>query len=400
MTATATAADVGQRVVTPTPARALRRALFWIAAALFVAAIGVISIGVAGSGAGGVALSSTNAAPDGAKAIAEVLRQRDVTVTATDSLTQTTAAIDNPADTTLLVYDADLYLTGEQLSTAIGLADTVVLVNASFTQLRAVAPGVAQAGVVAGTRTTDCSLPAVTAAGKVSGGGFGYRVTDATLTATSCLGSGDRVFSLVQVDNPATGGTLTLLGATDALTNEKVIENGNAAFALTLLGAHHNLVWYIPTLADLPATGEQDLASLTPGWVIPVMLLLVITFIAAASWRGRRLGPLVVENLPVTVRASETMLGRARLYERSSSRLRALDSLRIGAIGRLAAQCGLPRVASVEEVIAGVASVSARQLGDVRRLLVDDIPHTDRDLVDLSDALLVLEHDVTRALKP
>ncbi len=39
--------------------------------------------------------------------------------------------------------------------------------------------------------------------------------------------------------------------------------------------------------------------------------------IAAAFWRGRRFGPLVVENLPVTVRASETMLGRARLYEKS-----------------------------------------------------------------------------------
>lgn len=393
-----TAVDGGQRVVTPTTGRVFRRALFWIGAALFILLVGIVSVGVAGSGAGGTALSSTNPAPGGAMAVAEVLRQQGVVVTATDSLKDTAAAIDDPSDTTLVLYDPDLYLTDDQLSQAVRLADTVILVDASFTELRAVAPGVAQAGIVTGTLKADCTLPAVTAAGKVSGGGSGYRVTDESLDSTSCLGSGDRVFSLVRL--PKDGGTLTLLGATDALTNDKVIENGNAALALTLLGAHHDLIWYIPTYADLPTDQPQDLGSLTPGWVIPVMVLLVITFLVAAIWRGRRLGPLVVENLPVTVRASETMLGRARLYERSSSRLRALDSLRIGAIGRLAALCGLPRVASVDEVVAGVASVTGRQVGDVRRLLVDDIPNSDRDLVALSDALLILEHEVARALRP
>lgn len=385
--------------MTPTTGRVLRRTLFWIGAAVFVLIVGVISIGVAGSGAGGVDLSSTNAAPGGAMAVAEVLRQQGVTVTATDSLEQTSAAIRDAADTTLLLYDPDLYLTDAQLRQAVGLAGTVVLVDGSFTELRTVAPGVAQAGLVKGTLRADCSLPAVAAAGKISAGGSGYRVIDDSLDAVSCLGSGDRVYSLVQVARD--GGTLTLLGATDALTNDKVIQDGNAAFALNLLGAHHDLVWYIPTFADVPASdGGVDLARLTPGWVIPVMTLLMITFLAAAIWRGRRLGPLVVENLPVTVRASETMLGRARLYERSSSRLRALDSLRIGAIGRLAALIGLPRVASLDEVISGVATVTGRQVDEVRRLLVDDIPNSDHELVALSDALLVLDNDVARALRP
>ncbi|CAN5216210.1 DUF4350 domain-containing protein [soil metagenome] len=385
--------------MTPTPTRVLRRALFWIGAAAFVLVVLLVSVGLAGSGAGGVALSATNAAPGGARAVAEVLKQQGVHVTVADSLDQAGAAIDDPADTTLLIYDADLYLTDDQLVHAVGLAGTVVLVDASFTELRAVAPGVAQAGKVDTTLTADCPLPAVIAAGKVSGGGAGYRVIDENLAATACLGSGDRVYSLVQLPNPAADGTLTLLGTADALSNDKVIENGNAALALNLLGAHHTLVWYLPTAADVPAADAIDLASLTPGWVIPVMVLLVVTFLAAAVWRGRRLGPLVVENLPVTVRASETMLGRARLYGRSSSRLRALDALRIGAIGRLGAACGLPRVADVDEVVAAVASVTGRQAGEVRRLLLDEIPQSDRDLVALSDALLVLERDVARALR-
>jgi hypothetical protein len=108
----------------------------------------------------------------------------------------------------------------------------------------------------------------------------------------------------------------------------------------------------------------------------------------------------VIENLPVTVRASETMLGRARLYEKSSSRLRALDSLRIGSVQRLAAACGLPRTATVDEVVAAVAAVTRAQPGDIRSLLIDAVPHTDRDLISYSDALLTLERDVARAIRP
>jgi hypothetical protein len=134
--------------------------------------------------------------------------------------------------------------------------------------------------------------------------------------------------------------------------------------------------------------------------VLAVVALLIATFVAAAVWRGRRFGALVIENLPVTVKASETMLGRARLYEKSSARLRALDALRIGAIQRLASACGLPRAAGVDEVVAAVASVTGAQVGDIRRLLVDDVPGSDAELVRLSDALLTLERDVATATRP
>ena len=144
----------------------------------------------------------------------------------------------------------------------------------------------------------------------------------------------------------------------------------------------------------------KTLGELTPPWVTPVLVLLVLTFVAAAVWRGRRFGPLVIENLPVTVRSSETMLGRARLYERSSARLRALDALRVGTIQRLATLCGQPRTASVDEIVSAVASVTRAQVGDIRNLLLDTVPATDADLVSLSDALLVLERDVAVAVRP
>jgi hypothetical protein len=62
--------------------------------------------------------------------------------------------------------------------------------------------------------------------------------------------------------------------------------------------------------------------------------------------------------------------------------------------------CGLPRAATVDEVVTAVASLTGRQLGDIRTLLLDATPASDRDLIALSDALLALERDVTAASRP
>jgi hypothetical protein len=94
------------------------------------------------------------------------------------------------------------------------------------------------------------------------------------------------------------------------------------------------------------------------------------------------------------------MQGRARLYEKSSARLRALDALRIGAVERLARACGLPRVATVDDVIAAVAAVTRADPADVRRILIDAAPASDRELVRLSDELLTLERTVATSVTP
>ena len=387
-----------QRILTPTLGKFARRALFWIAVAVFALLIAIIAFATAGSGAAGAPLDPTSAAPAGSLAVAEVLRQQGVDVIAASTLDEARDAAGTGSDSTLLLYDPDGYLDDQQLKDAVALVGTVVIVDAQFAQLQAVAPTVAQAGSVNENLDADCDLSAAQRAQTVSGAGYGYRVIDDYSPATTCFGSGDDVFSLVQLEQDST--TLTLLGLTDALTNEHVIDNGNAALVLNLLGENDTLVWYLPTLADLPKTGPATLGELTPTWVSPVLLLLVLTVIAAAVWQGRRLGPLVVENLPVTVRSSETMLGRARLYERSSSRLRALDALRIGTIQRLATLCGQPRTATVEEITSAVAAIAGAQVGDIRTLLIDAIPATDAELVALSDALLVLERDVAAAVRP
>jgi hypothetical protein len=392
-----TAAPSTHRVMTASPTTVLRRSVFWVAATVFVVLVALIGLAFAGSGAGGRELSAENPAPAGSKALVEVLRQQGVTVDATSTLSDTADAIDAPGATTLLYFDPDGILDSDQRVEAFGLADTVVVIDPSFEQLLDLSPDIAPAGEVDGELDDDCSLDAADNAGSITGDGFGYRYTGEG-SAALCFGSGDRVYSVIQVERD--GGTATVVGATTALSNETVVEHGNAAFALSLLGSHPTLVWYLPTAADLSTEAAPTLGELSPDWVLPGVALCILTALAAAVWRGRRFGPLIVENLPVTVRANETMQGRARLYESSSARLRALDALRIGAVERLARACGLPRVATVDDVSAAVSAVTGRPLPEVRRVLVDADPASDRELVALSDELLVLERAVAAAVTP
>jgi hypothetical protein len=191
--------------------------------------------------------------------------------------------------------------------------------------------------------------------------------------------------------------TLTFVAPEGVFTNDGISAYGNAALALNLLGEGETLVWYLPTILDVERTGPPSIGELTPGWVTPVLLLLVAVFAAAAFWRGRRFGPLVGENLPVAVKASETMEGRARLYARNSARLRAIDALRIGAVQRMARQSGLPRTAGLDDIVLTVAALTGEPVERVRWALVDAVPATDRSLVELSDRLHDLEVRLVRA---
>lgn len=398
-------------VSTPTVRAAAKRHLFWILAVVFLLLIAVVTLVIRGAGSPeGEALSPSNPAPAGAMAVAEVLKQHGVNVVPAETLRAAEKALTADGDSTLLVFDPDSRLNATQLRQLEEITDNLVLVTPSFSQLRALTLQIGQAGAAkssiraakcttaraarAGTITGHSIRGAANRAGVISGGGNVYRVLDKDAVTTACFPSGKDSYSLVTLRGDIR--QLTVLGAEQVLANETVAQNGNAALALNLLGSTRTLVWYLPSIDDVAVTGLPTIAELTPPWVSSVALLLICSAIAAAFWRGRRLGPLVIENLPVTVRANETMEGRARLYQKNSARLRALDALRIGTVGRLARLCGLPRSASTTEVIDRVSALTRRERGEIARLLVDAAPADDRELIRLSDALLDLERSVAQ----
>jgi Domain of unknown function (DUF4350) len=399
-------APVAEAISTTLTVRAAgRKALFWVVAAIAAVLVSIVAALVAGgTNAAGIPLAGDNPAPAGSRALVEVLRQQGVDVTLADTLAEARTAAATSADPTLFFSDDNGYLSAEQLTEMAGLAPRTVIAAPDFRALHTLAPEVGFGGVSQrDALNANCDLPAAEKAGTLSPGGrtLGLADPDAApsgTTVTGCFPSGDNAFSVIERGTDAR--KLTLVAPAEVFSNDEIATFGNAALALNLLGAGDTLVWYLPTLADVQSTGPPSIGSLTPGWVTPTLLLLALVAAAAAVWRGRRFGPLVAENLPVTVKASETMEGRARLYARSSSRLRALDALRVGAVQRLAGFTGLSRTASLDAVVLAVAAATGYPVASVRSTLIDAVPEGDRELVALSDQLAALERATRRATDP
>jgi hypothetical protein len=191
---------------------------------------------------------------------------------------------------------------------------------------------------------------------------------------------------------------LVLFGAEQALTNDQILRADNAAVALRMLGQDDRLVWYVPTLDDLVGDDGVSLRSLLPRWVWPGLALGVVVMVSVILWRGRRLGPLAVEPLPVVVRAVETTRSLGRLYRRSGDRGHAAEALRRAARSRLAERLRLGSSAPPDAIVREVARRSGRTEAAVAALLgpAGDVPSTDRDLITLASELAELDREVRR----
>ena len=345
-------------------------------------------------------LSPTSGAPYGSRALVNVLRDQGVTVETPETLADVRALDTDPDATTLLLFDNQVVLGPEQRDELLAVADRLIVIEPYDVELADYAPGVVLETVTyGGTSVADCALSAVEKAESVRGPAYLYNTSDSENPVIGCFadGEGGEVYKVVRVSTEGT--QVTIVGIGDALTNGSILAEGNAAFALNLLGEDETLVWYRPGLADLESGEVPTLENLTPRWVTPVLVLALLLLLAAGIWRGRRVGPLVAEKLPVIVRANETMEGRARLYERAGARDHALDSLRIGTIARLAVSCGLPKRSTVDDVVVAVSSLTGRSRDDVSALLLGGVPANDGALVKLSDDLLLLEAEVSRATR-
>ncbi|MBF4993687.1 DUF4350 domain-containing protein [Arthrobacter gandavensis] len=342
-------------------------------------------------------LSASNAAPEGAQAAVRVLEERGVNVVPAEDYGEALRLLGGNG-AALLLYDPNEYLSGQQLSELGNAARKSILVEPTFAQLLALAPDISQAGLVpqdvidAGSVDAGCSAPAAEAAGSVSAGGLAYRgpVTCFTVTGSSEPAAG--LFAESEDDSAA------VLGFTGLLANETIAENGNAALALRSLGSADTLVWYLPVPADIPAgDAPANPFSLLPEWVDPLLAWTLVVAAYAAFWRGRRLGPLAMEPMPVVVRAAETAEGRARLYQDSRALDRAADNLRAGTMVRLAARLRLGPGSSAADVVRAAARSTGRSAADINALLNGHTPGNDSDLVAWSQELLYLEEEITES---
>lgn len=371
------------------------RAAVWAGIAVVGLVLAVLTVAVRGTpGPSEHELDPASTTASGSRALVRVLEQRG---TAVDVVRDA----DRTGTGTVFVDDGDGVLSAAVAGRLVRTARHVVLVTTQPAVLQAVGLDVRDTRAVddAVSSTGSCPIPAVRAAGSVTATGTGYRVgadgaSGARVERCTPSGEGaDRVWGIVRTTTAA--GDVTVLGTTAALRNDTITTAGNAGLALGLLGGGDRLVWYVPTPGS--ADAATTLGELAPPWVPSVLLLLALVAVAAAIWRGRRLGPLVVEPLPVVVRAAETTEGRARLYARTRDRTHALDTLRTAALFRIGRRLGLPRSAHVDDVVRAAARATGRPDHEVGAVLVGGPTGTDAALLDGAHALDDLERAVTAA---
>src|SRR5262249_17821095 len=152
-----------------------------------------------------------------------------------------------------------------------------------------------------------------------------------------------------------------------------------------------------PQRAEGESSGASSIFDLIPDNVTWIVWQLWLVIALVALWRGRRLGPLVSEELPVVVRASETVEGRGRLYRSRRARDRAADALRAATLQRLLPRLGLGMGAPAPVVVATLAQRSGADANFLSYHLFGPPPATDNDLLQLARALDEIERQVTRS---
>jgi hypothetical protein len=222
----------------------------------------------------------------------------------------------------------------------------------------------------------------------------GYRGRDGAEVVGCFEGRGDDPAALVaRVDGAV---PTYAVGGVEALTNDRVAAADNAAVALRLLGQHDRLVWYVPDLRDVGAGDGDSLTAQLPAGLFPALWLVTAALLATMLWRGRRLGPLVVEPLPVVVKAVESTQGRGRLYRKVRDREHAAEILRSATRRRLATRLRLPASIDPRGLVDQVAHATGRDAAGLHDLLQSRPVPDDTTLTRLADELAALEKEVHR----
>lgn len=331
------------------------------------------------------ALDPEGVGDTGAMALAEILRDQGVDVAVYRSRSEARAAID---EETTLVMANPVTLSDEGVEELIAPADRVVFLSVGTHLLNLLDLGGNAPGSSAPV-SAQCDVPEFAKVGTIRPDRL-FAPDDAVV---GCFGDDDAAAVLISDD----GGTrISAVDGARMFSNGYLAENGNAALALALLGQTDEVVWYVPSYddTDFEAESPETIGSLTPDWLTPAILLLLTAGVAAALWRGRRFGPLVAETMPVTVRASETMHGRARLTAKAADSAHAAEALRDGSRRRLARRLGLA-VTSTPDEIADAASDRLRiPRGTLQSLLAGPLPADDHSLVLFARQLAELETSV------
>jgi hypothetical protein len=352
---------------------------------------------------GGGAVGTTKGDPDspdpgGARAVATILRERGGVDVRT---ARRVGDVGDVGGGTLVVATSRKLSeqTTGRLRDAARSASTLVLVRPHGDTLQALAPQITEQGRTSGVLRANCAMPDLETGMETSGETPFYRVR------ASAGGQGGSCFTQVgggtgqpgAVAWVSAGGRRTVaVGNLDLFTNARLQEVDNAAVALRLLGHDGRVTWYVGGAEDAAQTAETTDRPWPPAWLGPFALGLTGVVVALMLWRGRRLGRLAIEPLPVVVQANETTLARGRLYRRGKDPAHAARVLQDAVRRRLSAALSVPPSADPNQLAQSAARASGREPHEIHDLLTRS-PAGDADLATLTQELARLDREVRRA---
>lgn len=337
----------------------------------------------------GTPLAPDNPGPEGARALAQVLGRQGVDVRYVQTVAAAVAAA--PEGTTLFIADNGLLLP-EQVDALVATEADLVLLEPSGDLLDAATDGQASLGYAwpdDAARAASCDDPDARAAERIGSDGLGFLATGADTTLCFPSPDDDDTGAYLVYDDG--NRQVRAIDSRSVVLNESVSHDGNTALALRALGHRERLVWLVPSPTDTSATGN---GPALPPWAGVVGLQLLLVAVVTVVWRARRLGPLVTEDLPVIVRASETTRGRGRLYRRAHARGHAAAGLRASAADRLAPRLGLARSVSGPVLVDAVVRATGRPAEQIAHLLYGPPPADDAALLALALHLDQIESEV------
>jgi len=357
----------------------------WVLLALLViVAVAAIGTYLTAPRPGG-RMDADSTGPEGAHALVALLRDRGVDVVVAHNVDEVESAA--RPDSLLLVAETYFLVNDDVVGRLAGVPGDRLLVEPVTTIRDALAPGIRITSATTMGGEPNCDLPEAVRAGPVEFGPGGTYEAAGDTALTRCYDGavvryrdGDR--------------TITAVATGDFMTNSGLLKEGNAALAMNLAGRQPRLIWYAPQHFQGERTRGTDIVDLIPdnvGWMVWQLALVVAV---VAWWQGRRMGPLVAENLPVVVRASETVEGRGRLYRSRRARDRAADALRTATLQRMLPRLGLGPKADPSAVVTAVAERSHARYDAVQHTLYGPPPATDTDLVTLARELDDIERQV------
>jgi len=396
-TATDRPAAPSARPVT-TPRSALRRVRLPLAVLGLLVAASLLLALLGGVGRTGD-LTPDSPSQGGAQALARLLEARGVPVTRVGAV-RPVDTVEPAGAQTLFAPDTSRLADGDAaaLLAEASSHDVVAVVTDEASRAALGLPPDTPRALLADVRAPGCAFAPAATAGPARTGGApfpgsppaGFRRTDACYPTS--LGP-----TLVRYQPQDGSGSLVLLADPAFLRNDRLAEAGNAALALGLLDRGRPVRWVLPPPGEAGGGEGEGILALLPHRLYLGLAELGVVVALLALWRGRRLGPVVVEPLPVVVRSVETVRGRSRLYRAARARDRAALALREAARARAAARLGLGPETPPPVLVDAVAAAAGRAAGDVGNLLYGaGAPADDPALVRLADDLDLLGADLGR----